>query len=208
MATAQYMDGRKKYARPQALLFSENPGRRDPETGLWLPEGLEVGVSDTESDVANQFIVLSDDNRQPIDISTERIEIRQRTINGRMRSYHVADKRNFSVSWQRLPSRAFSDNPLFNSETGKSDLTSGVSYTSDNGAGGVEILDWYNSHQGSFWVYLAYDNYTNFENDRYNRLSQYNEVVEVFFSDFSYSVEKRGRSNHDYWNISLALEEV
>ena len=204
------MQGRQKYGRPQAILLADNPGSRDEETGLWVPDGVEIGaVGAEEGELLDQFLILSDDNRQPIDVSFERIETRQRTINGRMRSYHVADKRTFSVSWQRLPSRAFSDNALFNIGTGASDLTSGESYTSDQGAGGVELLDWYTSHSGSFWAYLAYDNYKALpEEDQYTRLSQYNEVVEVFFQDFSYSIEKRGRANHDYWNISLVLEEV
>jgi hypothetical protein len=90
-------------------------------------------------------------------------------------------------------------------------------YTSDAGAGGVEILDWYNNNQGSFWVYLGYDNYKNFEDEiegneiiktKYQKLANYAEVVEVFFSAFDYSVESRGANTFDYWNINLSLEEV
>jgi hypothetical protein len=81
-------------------------------------------------------------------------------------------------------------------------------YTTDGGAGGVELLDWYESHPGSFFVYLSYDKYSNFGKDNagYQNLSKYNQVVEVFFSDFSHSVIKRGV--HDFWNISVTLEEV
>jgi hypothetical protein len=41
-----------------------------------------------------------------------------------------------------------------------------------------------------------------------SKLGQYNQVVEVFFSDFNYSVVKRGGSNYDFWDVSVTLEEV
>jgi hypothetical protein len=153
-------------------------------------------------------------------------------INGRMRSYHIADKLTISTSWDMLPSRSFSEYPNFDSELADPDLTvSGVrspgtdgsfrvlpntttsseQYTTDGGAGGVEILDWYNNHKDSFWVYLAYDKYTNFSKDdenRYVKLGQYNQIIEMYISDFNYSVQKRGSSNYDFWNISVTLEEV
>jgi hypothetical protein len=143
-------------------------------------------------------------------------------VNGRQRSYHVADKMKISTSWKMLPSRAFSSNPNFNNQGFSTLNETGVRvrendeyttikkefFTTDGGAGGVEILDWYNSNTGSFWVFLAYDNYNNFSSDEYNKLAQYNEVIEVMFADFSYSVEKRGASNYDFWNIDFSLEEV
>jgi hypothetical protein len=30
----------------------------------------------------------------------------------------------------------------------------------------------------------------------------------IIFSDFSYNVVKRGQTNHDLWDVSIALEEV
>jgi hypothetical protein len=39
-------------------------------------------------------------------------------------------------------------------------------------------------------------------------LNRYNQIVQVYFSDFNYSVVKRGATNHDLWNISVTLEEV
>lgn len=190
-----YMSGRQKYGRPQAMLFANNPGI--VENGKIRPEGEEFV----------DFIILSDDNRQPISFQVERIENRKRMINGRQRSYHVADKISISTSWQMLCSRGFGTDPDFDA-LGKSSADFNDRFTSDGGAGGVELLKWYNENPGSFWVYLSYDNYDNFNSDKYNKLNQYNEVIEVFFSDFSYSVEKRGSRNHDYWNVDLKLEEV
>ena len=232
MATTGYMNGRKKYGRPQAILWSENSGTLI--NGLYIPNGLEIGSDPgAESDPNNldQFLILSDDNRSQLDLKSVRIEKRERMINGRMRSYHTADKLTLSTSWNMLPSRAHALAPEFNSTTGKTSLETTGSrnpdsdgsfailpnqtilaqqYTTDGGAGGVELLDWYENHKGSFWVYLAYDKYSEFgKNDSaYGHLSQYNQVVEMFISDFSYTVVKRGNSNFDFWNVSVTLEEA
>jgi hypothetical protein len=59
-------------------------------------------------------------------------------------------------------------------------------------------------------VYLSYDKYSNFgkEDAAYGHLGQYNQVIEMFFSSFQYTVVKRGNSNYDFWNVSLTLEEA
>jgi hypothetical protein len=214
------MSGRRQYSRPQALLFANNPGIVTPE-GFYIPSGNEVGAlvpPGTEISETNNFIILSDDNRSPIDFEINRIENKQRMVNGRMRSYHIADKARINVSWDMLPSRSFRTFPEFDPSTGKSprDKQFGSpnqidsQFTSDAGAGGVDILNWYENNNGSFWVYLAYDKRTNFGNtpDSYLKLPQYNEIIEVFFDSFDYSVVKRGGTNHDFWNVSLTLEEV
>jgi hypothetical protein len=57
---------------------------------------------------------------------------------------------------------------------------------------------------------MSYDRHDKFtgQNDRFDHLHQYNDVIEVYFSSFSFNVVKRGGSNHDFWNVSLSLEEV
>ena len=197
MATATYLAGRNKYGRPQAMLFSDNPGILD--NGFYVPQGTEF----------EDFIVTSDHNRQQIQFKPNRIETKVRTVNGRMRSYHIADKLNISTSWDNLPSRASSAELVIDQESGQTFIgANDLAYTADNGAGGVDLLNWYENHQGSFWVFLAYDKLTNFSSDSYNKLGRYNEIVEVFFDDFQYDVVNRGRATHDFWNISLSLEEV
>lgn len=217
MATSSYITGRKRYQRPQAILWSENAGTLT--NGLYVPTGYEIGAElpeGTEQNMIDQFLILSDDNRSDMSFTQERIEQRQRTINGRMRSYHIADKLKMSVSWNNLPSRAYPEVANFNTEGSAG--AQGIStyknttneFTSDGGAGGVELLDWYENHQGPFWMYLAYDKYSNFGKDdaAFGHLAQYNQVVQVYFADFSYNVVKRGGSNFDLWNVSLSLEEV
>lgn len=196
MATEEYITYRKKYGRPQGLLFANSMGTVSNE--MFVPGGEEFV----------DFIVLTDDNRQEINLSVERIEKRERMINGRMRSYHVADKLKLDVSWQMIPSRAFSTDPadiiqatsagLFNPETDRCAI-----YTTDGGAAGSEMLSWHESFPGSFWVFLAYDHQTTLTDG----LAKYNERLEFFFSDFKYTVKSRGPL-FDYWDVSMSLEGV
>ena len=202
-----FMQGRKKYNRPSGMLWSENPGT--VQNGFHIPYGYEVGA-DSESiedqSLIDQFLLITDDNRQTLDFSEQRIEKRERMINGRMRSYHIADKLTLKTSWNMIPSRSHANIPGFDTDTGVSLYNS---YTTDGGAGGEDMLDWYESHKGSFWVFLAYDRKSIFKGtvNPYSNLGEYNQVIEMFVSDFSYSVEKRG-NNFDYWNVSISLEEV
>jgi len=182
-----YVNGRKKYSRPSGMLWSENSGTlvedpasiTTPKKKIYVPIGFEVGTdpeSIEDESLIDQFLFLTDDNRQPIDIKTERIEKRERMINGRMRSYHIADKTTVSVNWDMIPSRSHENFPNFDR---------------------------------SFWVFLAYDRKGIFKGtpEPYDHLRQYNQLIEMFISDFSYSVEKRG-TKFDYWNVSVTLEEV
>lgn len=210
MTTSGYIVGRKRYQRPQGILWSNNSGTLT--NGLYVPNGYEVGAdtNETNPDLLNQFIILSDHNRSSIDFTSQRIEQRQRTINGKMRSYHIADKMNISFSWNMLPSRAYKYPADFNSSGISPHKNQTDEYTADGGAGGVEILDWYENHTGPFWMYLAYDKYDNFGKDTaaFGHLAKYNQIIQVYFADFNYSVVKRGGSNFDFWNISVTLEEV
>lgn len=210
MATSVYMNQRKRYPRPQSILWSENAGTLT--NGLYVPNGYEVGGTyppGTNSDLIDQFLVLSDHNRGDMQFTPQRIEQRQRTINGRMRSYHIADKLQMSVSWNNLPSRSYNKNPNFSYEVGVADNTA-TEYTADGGAGGGELLDWYENHKGPFWMFLGYDKYKNFKTSEnpYGHLLQYNQIIQVYFSDFNYTVVKRGGSNHDLWNVTVSLEEA
>lgn len=209
MATANYMVGRKKYTRPQAIAWSNNPGTL--VDGIYIPTGQEVGADPSlTTGGINQFLILSDHNRSELSFVPNRIEQKQRMINGNMRSYHIADKNTISFNWTNLPSRAYGDPAYFDS-VGASGMDNTIlSYTVDGGAGAVELLDWYETHKGSFWMFLAYDKYNNFgkTSEDMDHLVEYNQIVEVYFSNFTYDVVKRGRANHDLWNVSVTLEEA
>jgi hypothetical protein len=128
-------------------------------------------------------------------------------VNGHMRSYHIADKLRVSTNWNLLPSRAFNKDPDF-SVNGNPVATSLVEYTADGGAGGSDLLNWYNSNPGSFYMFISYDKNSKLNDVPYQNLATYSEVLEVYFSSFTYNVVKRGATNHDLWDISISLEEV
>ena len=110
MSSSEYLVGRRKYQRPQGMLWADNPGTL--VDGLYVPNGYEINGntgSETNSETYNQFLILSDDGRAPINFTQNRIEKRERMINGKMRSYHIADKLSFDISWKDLPSRAFAE---------------------------------------------------------------------------------------------------
>ena len=195
MVSSAYLNARKKWARPQAVIFSNNSG------------GILDGVPQISGNEREDFIILSDHNRSDIAFSTNRLENRKRMVNGHMRSYHIADKMNVSFSYNLIPSRSFDGDPEFNAN-GIATVAGLSEYTVDGGAGGAELLDWYNANPGSFYMFLSYDKPQNFSVGIYNSLDKYSDVMEVFISDFSYNVVKRGGTNHDLWDISISLEEV
>lgn len=210
MADLIYLDNRRKYNRPQGMMWSENPGIISNFT--YVPDGLELGQdpsSGIDPTLLDAFMILSDDNRQPITFDSNRLEKRERMINGRMRSYHIADKLTITTSWTMLPSRAYATpDPRFNTDgTTINGGYNSLEFTTDGGAGGSDILKWYEEHKGSFWVYLSYDKRNSLTAVDAERLKIYTEAVEMFISSFNYSVEKRTNS-YDFWNISITLEEV
>jgi hypothetical protein len=170
------------WTRPALMIFSENaPVAVNAAAGQW-----NLGTADTD------FLYLTDDSRSELQIAIERIEYKKRMINGRMRSYHVADKKTFSVSWRDLPSARAEL-----SETRFGGTTTGW-------ASSQQMLDWHKDHTESFYLTLIYDTPEAASEIplRYS-LESYN----VFFEDFSYVVTKRGPT-HDLWDISMTLVEV
>jgi len=214
MASSSYMAGRKKWFRPQAMLWSDTPATI--VDGKYIPSGLEEYSDLSLIQSSDRFLILSDHNRSDISVNPERIENSKRMVNGTMRSYHTADKLKLSTSWSLLPSRAFDLRADFNQDTGLSDIAGqNRQYTVDGGAGASEIVKWYEDHIGPFWVFLSYDKYTNFgSNDAaHGHLAEYSESVLMKISNIDYSIAKRSGSNanfsgHDLWNISVSLEEV
>jgi hypothetical protein len=165
----------QKYLRPSLIVWSDSEPLNGADPSKW--------------DLGENYLYISDNNRAELSVSFERIEYKQRMINGTMRSYHVADKKNFSTSWEKLPSR-------------KTEVTEYSA--SSNFAGGQEMLKWYEEHTGDFWMLLVYDvDSTVATTD----IKKNVEKVNVFFGDFSYNVTDRGQTT-DLWNINLSLVEV
>lgn len=200
------MFGRIKWNRPQGILFSDNIGTFTSGS-FYIPNGNEY----------EDFMILTDHNRGPISLSNNRIETKQRMVNGRMRSYHTADKLNLSVSWDRIPSRAFSDDPTFD-DFGRMNAEGVETYTADAGAGAIDMVSWYEGHPGPFYVFLAYDKFRVnsgylFDNivdwgTYYNRFAMYAQVLKMYFTSFDYSIEQRGKDGYDLMNVNMTLEEA
>lgn len=210
MTNSTYMLGRKQWTRPQGMLWADNPGTLS--NGFYVPTGYDrlsdqTGLTSTQ--LSDSFLILSDHNRSDINVTGQRIEQRKRMINGTLRSVYIADKFTIDLSWTNLPSRSFSYRPDFNQTTGKQ-TSLAEQYTADGGAGGAELLKWYEDHKGPFWAYLSYDKYTNFgtNNAAYSNLAKYSQIVQVYVTSFNYNIVKRGATNHDLWNVSVTLEEV
>lgn len=189
---------RRAYSRPQAIVFSDkrwtfNGTYYEPPSGM-----LEY----------DNFLVLSDHNRDAINMDKQRIETRERMIDGSMRSYWVADKANISTSWNLVPSRALPvfDTSIFSvDQSGEYSIKFTKALTVDAGAGGNEMLEWYRRHQGSFYVLISYDRFdvsteqlpidaslSDWEDVFV--VNNYQEQFEMFFSNFNYSIEKRNQS--------------
>lgn len=170
------------WTRPALMIFTEAaPTVVNANSGQY-----DLGTA------GSNYLYLTDDGRSQMQVAIERIEYKKRMINGRMRSYHVADKKTFSVSWKDLPSQK---NEL--SEVRFSGLTTGW-------ASCQEMLTWHTDHPNSFFLNLVYDTpEANQDTPLRYKLETYN----VFFDDFSYTVTKRGQT-HDLWDISMTLVEV
>lgn len=171
------------WTRPALMIFSEEePVPVNAAAGQW-----NLGTAGSD------FLYLTDDSRSELQINIDRIETKKRMINGRMRAYHVADKKTFSVTWRDLPS-----------------LTSQISekqFNSGSGTGWAsaqEMLTWYKNHTDSFYLTLVYDTPSASASIplKYS-LEYYN----VFFDNFDYSIKKRGNQT-DLWDISMSLVEV
>lgn len=121
---------------------------------------------------------VTDHNRSPLDISIERIENKQRMVDGTLRRHVIAKKRTFSASWDMLPST-----------NSKSPGTGTV----DGGWAGEDIQAFHNETDGEFQMQLRGGD------------GQV-ETVTVMISDFSKEVVKRGIV--DFWSLSITLEEV
>ena len=79
-----YSNLSKKYLRPAMIILSETEpvAGTDANAGKW-----NLGAT---------YLYLTDDGRDAVSVQPQRIENKQRMINGRMRAYFVADRKSFS----------------------------------------------------------------------------------------------------------------
>lgn len=128
----------------------------------------------------------SDHARQPVQITSKRIENSRRMANGLLRKYYVATKREFSVSWDLLPHTA--------------------QYTVDGFMGARELEAFYNSNFGAFQLQLVSGQTAPTGFNHQGRIYR-QDVYQVHITDFSMELEKRG-GKYDMYNVSLSMEEI
>jgi hypothetical protein len=124
------------------------------------------------------FRKVSDHGRSSLSQPVERLENKQRMVDGTLRRYSVTKKRTWSCSWDMLPSTNSKANGL---------------KTADGGMAGEDIEAFHNSHDGAFDIQLR-------------RGDGSVTTATVMISDFSKEVVKRGTV--DFWNLDITLEEV
>lgn len=142
------------------------------------------------SDINNmKFRRVSEHNRSEFSISPIRIEQQTRMANGYMRKYFTAEKKQFSLSWDMLPS--------YRNET-------------VDGAWGAEDLKYFyesSAGRGSFRIRInptVLTPATYLEDSSSQLLDDY--TYTVVFTSCNFTVAKRGIQ--PYWNVSMTLEEV
>ena len=106
-------------------------------TTVFLPVGSLLYV-DTSATDTPAWQKLTEHNRQPASIQINRIEKTQRTTNGTLRKFFIADKKSISVAWNMIPTYS--------------------TMTVDGGYGANDIQTFYNSAkgQGSFKLKISY----------------------------------------------------
>ena len=156
---------------------------------VYLPVGSLLYVDTSTTDTPT-WVKLSEHNRQPLSIGQNRIQKVTRMSNGTLRKFFIADKREFSTSWNMLPS--FSN------------------MTVDAGYGAVDLKSYFESAkgQGIFKLKIVYGkNQTTPFADR-------EEIFTVSFTSCSFEVIKRNVKNlsadpaQEFWNVSIAMEQV
>ena len=156
---------------------------------VYLPVGSLLYIDTSTTDTPT-WEKLSEHNRQPMSIGQNRIQKVTRMSNGTLRKFFIADKREFSTSWNMLPS--FSN------------------MTVDAGYGAVDLKSYFEGTkgQGVFKLKIVYGkNQTTPFADR-------EEIFTVSFTSCSFEVIKRNVKNlsadpaQEFWNVSIAMEQV
>jgi hypothetical protein len=148
-------------------------------SALILPVGSALFIQDAN----NVWQKLTEHNRSPISIDTQRFEQSSRMANGSLRKLFIADKRSLSTSWNMLPSYS--------------------TMTVDGGWGAEDIRSFYLGSKGktTFGVRIAY-NSTRFEDFTAS-------FTECSFSLIRRNVKSNSADiPQAFWDVSISLEEI
>jgi hypothetical protein len=125
---------------------------------------------------------VTEHNRSALDLGTERIEKIVRTSNGTLRKNHIADKRQFQISWDMLPSYR--------------------TLTVDGGWGAEDLRSFYFGDEGKQSFNIRINLAKTGSDQSVTGFESYTVVI----SSCNFTVVKRGLQPH--WNVSLSLDEV
>lgn len=128
------------------------------------------------------FNKVTEHNRSALELGTERIEKIVRTSNGTLRKSHIADKRQFQLSWEMLPAYR--------------------SLTVDGGWGAEDLRTFYFGEEGK----QSFNIRVNLAKEGSDQSSAGYESYTVIISSCNFTVVKRGLQPH--FNVSLTLDEV
>ena len=187
-----------------SILYIEalDPFAIDPGTNSFSYKGATVvapGNTYTSS-VANlnglsfsssnslRFRRLTEHNRQPLSLDTERIESVQRMANGTLRKYFIADKLTLSVSWEMIPS--------FRNET------------VDGAWGAEDIKNFYESTagRGTFRVKINPTVFSPSLVEESDGALADDYTYTMSFTSCDFTVLKRGLQT--FWSVNISLEQV
>jgi hypothetical protein len=135
-----------------------------------------------------RFRRLTEHNRSPLSINTERIESSQRMANGTLRKYFIADKLNLSVSWEMVPS--------FRNET------------VDGAWGAEDIKSFYESSagRGPFRIKINPTVFSTSLVEQSDGALADDYTYTMAFTSCDFTVIKRGLQ--PFWSVSISLEQV
>ena len=150
---------------------------------LTLPVGSLLFL-DTSANDTPVWSKITEHNRAPVSIDTNRIESTQRMSNGSLRKIFIADKKSIGASWSMLPTND--------------------TMTVDGGLGASSLRSFYHGKgTGTFKVKISY-----------NGVSARDEILTMSFTACSFTVIKRNVKEktadvaQEFWDVSLSLEEV
>ena len=135
-----------------------------------------------------RFRRLTEHNRAPLSLSTERIESSQRMANGTLRKYFIADKLNLSVSWEMIPS--------FRNET------------VDGAWGAEDIKNFYESSagRGPFRIKINPTVFSTSLVEQSDGALADDYTYTMAFTSCDFTVIKRGLQ--PFWSVNISLEQV
>lgn len=135
-----------------------------------------------------KFRRVTEQNRAPLSLNTERIESGQRMSNGTLRKYFIADKLNISVSWEMIPS--------FRNET------------VDGGWAAEDLKNFYDSTagRGAFRIKLNPTVFSTELVEQSDGALADDYTYTVMFTSCDFTVVKRGLQ--PFWSVNISLEQV